>query len=153
MRIKQTILAIALAGSLNSFMPMSLVFATSCGGVSTSVIDCSQQAAVCPPNTTGPGTDGLCSDKSIPTYKTVTESGIWGLLITVINIMSAGIGVAAVGGIIYGSIKYTSSEGNAESTKKARTIIANVLIGLLMYAVMYAFLNYMIPGGMFNAVK
>ena len=34
-----------------------------------------------------------------------------------------------------------------------RMIIFNVLIGLLMYAVMYAFLNYMIPGGMFNAVK
>ena len=46
-----------------------------------------------------------------------------------------------------------SGEGNAEKTKKARMIIFNVLIGLLMYAVMYAFLNYMIPGGMFNAVK
>ena len=64
--------------------------------------------------------------------------------------MTAGIGIAAVGGILYGSILYTSSEGSAETTKKARKIISNVVIGLLMYVLMYSFLNYMIPGGMFN---
>ncbi len=153
MKIKQTLLIFALAVGLNGLSFIPTVFAATCGGVTTSVIDCSQQTAVCPAGTTGPGTDGLCSDKSTPTYKSVTESGIWGLLITVLNIMSAGIGVTAVGGVVYGSIMYASGEGNAEKTKKARMIIFNVLIGLLMYAVMYAFLNYMIPGGMFNAVK
>lgn len=114
-----------------------------------------RQGATCPKGQTGPGVDGLCQDKSTPVVSisdsAIKNNGIWVILVLVINIMSAGIGVAAVGGIIYGSILYSTGGGNAETTKKARTIIFNVLIGLLMYAVMYAFLNYMIPGGMFNA--
>ena len=129
MKIKQTMIVLALMVGGNFFF-LSPVVGAECGGVQTSVINCDQN---------GKGD--------------ATQSGIWGILITTINIMSAGIGVTAVGGVVYGSIMYASGEGNAEKTKKARMIIFNVLIGLLMYAVMYAFLNYMIPGGMFNATK
>ena len=111
------------------------------------------RGSTCPAGLTGPGFDGKCQDGSSPIPKTdsvVERNAIWGLLVLAINIMTAGIGIAAVGGILYGSILYTSSEGSAETTKKARKIISNVVIGLLMYALMYAFLNYMIPGGMFN---
>ncbi len=132
MKIKQTfIIIVALSLGFIGLLQSDIVLAAKCGGVDTTIIDCPQD---------GTGTD-------------VSNNGIWGILITIINIMSAGIGVTAVGGVVYGSIMYASGEGNAEKTKKARMIIFNVLIGLLMYAVMYAFLNYMIPGGMFNAVK
>lgn len=99
-----------------------------CGGVDTSLIACDQ---------TGGGGD-------------IENSGVWGILILTIQILSAGVGVLAVGGIVYGSILYTSSGGNPEQTKKAISIITNVVIGLLAYIFMFAIINYLIPGGLFT---
>ena len=79
----------------------------------------------------------------------VENSGVWSLLLTAINILTAGIGLAVVGGIIYASILYTTAGGNAEQTKKALEFIRNVVIGLLAYALMFAILNFIIPGGLF----
>jgi len=129
MKIKQTILALALVIGISGFFISPLVSAITCGGVETSVISC-------------PETGGETDD--------ITQSGIWGILLLVINILTAGIGVAAVGGIVYGSILYTSAGGDAANVKKAKDIIVNVVIGLVAYAVMYSFLNYIIPGGLFT---
>lgn len=96
-----------------------------CGGVVTTLIDCSEQ--------TGTGD--------------ITNSGLWGILLTAINILTAGIGIAAVGGVVYGSILYGTAGGEAANVKKAKEMIVNVVIGLVAYAFMYALLNYLIPGG------
>ena len=180
MKTKQTIFAVALMIGFGGLFISPVVSAAKCGGVDTSVIDCNQNGAVvCPPNPdkavpNGPGANGLCFDETKPQYRVCTsvssapgvdgycsddkksvigdpnQTGLWSLLIMIINILTAGIGIVAVGGVVYGSILYTSAEGSAEQTKKARTIIANVMMGLLAYVLMYAFLNYIIPGGMFN---
>ncbi len=66
------------------------------------------------------------------------------------NILTAGIGIAAVAGIVYGSVLYSSAGGNPDGIKKAKEIIQNVILGLLAYALMYAVLNWLIPGGVLN---
>ena len=87
----------------------------------------------------------LCGDNS------EGENGtIYKLLIGVLNILTAGIGIAAVGGIAYGALLYTTAENKPEQTKKAIGIITNVVIGLVAYALMYVFLNFLIPGGVFS---
>lgn len=78
------------------------------------------------------------------------DSAAWKLLLLVLNIMTAGIGILAVGGIVYGAILYTTSSDSQEQTKKAKDIIRNVVIGILAYAGMYLLLNFLIPGGIFN---
>ena len=98
-----------------------------CDGVVTSILSCD---------------DGSGSS--------LEDTGLWSLLLLVINILTAGVGVAAVGGVIYGAVLYTTSGGSVDQVKKARGIFMNVIIGLLMYTLMYAFLNYIVPGGMFN---
>lgn len=113
-------------GILTVIAPLS-VSAASCGGVDTSIIDCNQSGG-----------------------STVEETGVWGILLLVINIMTAGIGILAVAGIVYGSILYASAGGSPENTKKAMGIITNVVIGILAYALMYAVLNFIIPGGLFT---
>ncbi len=128
MKIKQTILAVALMIGFGGVLISPVVSAGSCGWVNTSIINCDVT----------PGASGA------------QGTGVWGLLKLAINILTAGIAISAVGGVIYGAILYTSSEGSAEQTKKARMIIANVMIGLVAYAVMYGFLNYLVPGGMFT---
>ena len=66
-----------------------------------------------------------------------------------LNILTAGVGIIAVGGIVYGAILYTTAEDKADQVKKATDIITNVVIGLVMFGLMYAGLNFIVPGGVF----
>lgn len=80
-----------------------------------------------------------------------TTNGVWGLLLLVINILAAGVGIAAIGGFIYGAILYTTASGNASQVTQAKTTIANTAIGLAAFALMFSFTQYLIPGGFLNA--
>ncbi|MFZ2125112.1 MAG: hypothetical protein WA087_04000 [Candidatus Saccharimonadales bacterium] len=82
------------------------------------------------------------------TTSILSVCGIDDILKLVINILSAGIGIVAVGGIIYGSIMYSTAGGSMDQTKQAKKIIFNVVIGIAAYAIAYSFLNYLIPGGL-----
>lgn len=126
MKIKQTLLAIIFSIGICGLALVPIVSAD-CGGVKTSVVNCDQAGGT-----------------------TVESTGIWGILMLVINILSVGVGIAAVGGIVYGSILYTTSGGSVEQTKKSRTIIANTVVGIVLYISMWAFLNYLVPGGLFT---
>lgn len=73
--------------------------------------------------------------------------GIGSVLKLVLNILSVGIGIVAVGGIVYGAILYTSARDNSGQTQQAIGIIRNVVIGLLLYIFMVSILNWLVPGG------
>lgn len=75
---------------------------------------------------------------------------IFAILKEILKFLTAGIGIAAVGGIGYGALLYTTAESKPEQTKKAIGIITNVVIGIAAYALMYVFLNFLIPGGIFS---
>lgn len=75
------------------------------------------------------------------------DDGVMGILKLVVNTLTAGIGIAAVGAIVYAGILYTTSAGSSDQTKKAMGIISNVAVGILAYALMYLLLNFIIPGG------
>lgn len=138
MKIKQTIQNMVLAGLL--LIPVFALITpapsaqAACGGVETAIINCDQD------NTDKDG------DNSV----SASETGLWGLLIMTINLLTAGVGVLALGGIIYGAILYTSAGGSPEQVKKARTIFTNVAIGVIAFAGMFTLLNFIVPGGVFN---
>ena len=96
----------------------------SCGGVDTSIISCDSD-----------GSGG------------VKDSAIWQILKLIIQIMTGGVVIAAVGGMVYASILYTSSGGNPETRKKSMNIITNTAIGIVAFALMWALLNFLLPGG------
>ena len=103
-----------------------------------------------------PGNNGCGTNTSIIKCDNVdvTEDGVentavFSILLTAINILTAGIGLAAIAGIIYGSALYTSAGGSPEQVKKAIEVIRNVVIGVVAYALMFSFLNFLIPGGLF----
>jgi hypothetical protein len=128
MKLKQIIISIALLMGAGPLFVSPIVSAqTQCGGTETSIIGCEQR-----------DTGG------------VENSGVWGLLLFVLNILTMGVAVAAVGGIVYGAVLYTSSGGSPEQTKKAKQIIFDTVIGIGAFALMYAALNYLIPGGLFK---
>lgn len=130
MNVKQKILSFIAIVSIFVAIPIlsSRAVLADCGGAPTSIIDCKQ------------GTGG----------KTPQDTGIWGILVLALNILTAGIGIAAVGGIVWASILYASASDNAQQTKQAKDIIKNVVIGVIAYGGMYLLLNFLIPGGIFT---
>jgi hypothetical protein len=154
MKVKQTLISLGVLITICGAAMSLPAYAATCGGQKTSILSCSQ------------GGDGKCNDGTIissadiaggktkcpdgSSPAVVENSGIWGILLVVINILTAGVGILAVGGIIYGSILYTSSGGNPENTKKAITFITNVVIGIVAYGAMFSLLNFIIPGGLFT---
>jgi len=79
----------------------------------------------------------------------VANSGIMSLLKLVLRILTAGIGIVAVGALVYAGILYGSAGDNASQTAAAKTIITNTAIGIISYAAMVLFINFLIPGGVF----
>lgn len=96
----------------------------------------------CPPTIIIPCTAGSSGG--------IEDNPVWGLLLMVIRIMTAGVALAAIGGFIYGAILYTTASGNASQVTKAKETLLNVAIGLVTFALMYGFLEFLIPGGIFG---
>ncbi len=132
MNIKQKItvflVAMAVFTGVSVATAATTAFAAKCGNAETSIISCSQKGGA----------------------KNLQDNPIWGLLLLGLNIMTAGVGILAVGGVTYASILYASSSDNAEQTKQAKQIIKSVAIGIVAYASMYLALNFLIPGGIFK---
>ncbi len=81
---------------------------------------------------------------------TVEGSAIWALLLMAITILTAGVGLVAVAGVVYGAILYTTASGDPAKVKKALSTFTNVAIGVVAYAAMFMVLNFITPGGLFN---
>ena len=131
-RIKQTILVgiLTLVGTIG-IIATPPALALKCGGATTSIIG----GTVC---------NGAVKNGS------GTQSAIWSVLLFVLNIMTAGVGILAVGGVVYGSILYASAGSKADQAKKGITTITNVVMGVAAYGLMYLVLNFLIPGGIFQ---
>lgn len=90
-----------------------------------------------------------CPTGQVPEDGSDENPGIWVLLSLVLQIMTAGVGIVAVGGLIYGGILYASAGDASDKVKKAIEVIRNVVIGVLAYVAMYGLINFLIPGGVF----
>ena len=78
------------------------------------------------------------------------KDSILTVLVTISNWLAAGVVIAVIGGIIYGAIMYATSAGDASKAKSATEIIRNAFIALVLYFLMWAFLQYIVPGGLFG---
>jgi hypothetical protein len=68
----------------------------------------------------------------------------------IVNFLSAGVGIVITGAIIVGGIQYILAGDNATALTSARKRIVNGLIALVTFLFMYAFLQWLIPGGAFS---
>jgi len=74
------------------------------------------------------------------------EDNIMCVLRLVVNIMTVGIGILGTIGVIIAGIQYVSSQGDPGKMTKAKNRIIQIVIGLVVYAVMYAALYFLVPG-------
>ncbi len=67
----------------------------------------------------------------------------------IVNTLSIGIGIIVTIMIIIGGIQYASAGPNPQAVQSAKNKIKNALIALVAYFFLYAFVQYLIPGGVF----
>lgn len=94
--------------------------------------------------------DGGCGTDTYFKWCSNGNSGIIGLVTSIFNILSVGVGLAAVISIIIGGVIYATSGANPENAKKGIKQIQNAGIALVLFAGFWAIMNFLIPGGLFN---
>lgn len=67
-----------------------------------------------------------------------------------IRLLSAAVGILAVAAVIFGGIQFSASGGDPQKVANAKKHITNALIALVAYLLLFAFLNFIIPGGLLN---
>lgn len=69
---------------------------------------------------------------------------------TLINFLSAGVGIIVVIAIIVGGVQYAMAGDNPSAVSAAKERIINALIALAVFLFMAAFLQWLVPGGVFK---
>jgi hypothetical protein len=129
MKLKQTMVVASVVAMVASF---GFVFAPA---PQASALDCT----VLPQR--------ICNDAQ---EGTLEESGTWQLLLWVLGILTAGVGLVAVAMIGYAGFKYATAQDNESQTKEAKEMIRNVIVGIAVFALMWAASQWLIPGGIFR---
>ncbi len=104
------------------------------------------------PSASSGGTIDGCGSiqTSIIKCDTSKDNPILSIVLQVVNFLAVGVGIAVAGGITWGGFLYTQANGNSGKTQEAVTVITNSIIGLLAFIFMYAIINWLVPGGLFN---
>jgi hypothetical protein len=69
----------------------------------------------------------------------------------IVKVLSGLVGIAVVGTIIVGGMQYTAAGDKPEALQKAKQRITNGLIALGVFLLTFAFLQWLVPGGIFNS--
>jgi len=64
-----------------------------------------------------------------------------------INLLSVVFGLIAVASIIMGGIQFSASEGDPQKASRAKNRISNTIVAIFAYALLYGFLEFLVPGG------
>lgn len=122
-------------------------------------VTCSDNSPTCggPSGNTGPSstkvtTSSACQNTSTATQlnNCVSQSPLVRDIQKIVNFLSAGIGVVVIGVIILGGIQYSMAGDNSQAVGAAKQRIINGLIALVAFIFMFAFLNWLLPGGAFG---
>ena len=94
-----------------------------CGGVPTALINCSS------------GSNG---------------DAIFDVLALGLQIVTYGVGAAAVIGVIITGYQYMTARDNAGQVVKAKNRLLQVVIGLVIWVLFWGVLQFLLPGGLFG---
>jgi hypothetical protein len=70
-----------------------------------------------------------------------------------IDMLAGIVGVVVVISLIMGGIQYSTAEGDPQKSSKAKDRISKTIIALVAFFFFYAFMQFLIPGGIFNHVQ
>lgn len=67
-----------------------------------------------------------------------------------LEVVTAIFGLIVIASLIIGGIQYSSSAGDPQKVTEAKKRISNTLLALVCYLLLFSFLQFLIPGGLFN---
>ncbi len=76
-----------------------------------------------------------------------TGGPIYGFIRAIIKFASGLVGIGVLLMLIIGGIRYTTSAGNPKLVASAKNQIINAVVGLALFGLMLAILNFLLPGG------
>lgn len=79
--------------------------------------------------------------------------GVYTILNIVVDTLSIGVGILAIIGIVIVGIRYLTAKGDIAQTKKAKQRMLQIVIGLVVYALFYAGVQWLLPGGKLNTTS
>lgn len=104
--------------------------------------------------TEGGGTDETadpveerCTSILPPSWCTEDGAGIAGILNLVLNIMTAGMGILATIGLVISGIQWLTARDKEDQVVKAKSRIFNIVIGIMVWGIMWLVLQWLLPGG------
>ena len=98
-----------------------------------------------------PGYDGSINTTFFGNMKEDDNGcGVYTTLNFIIEILTYGIGIAGAIGLGVAGITYLTAKGNEAQITKSKRRIFEIFIGLVVYAILWAILNFVLPGGNFN---
>jgi hypothetical protein len=68
----------------------------------------------------------------------------------IIKFLSGAIGLVIVLMIVIGGVQYITSAGDPGAVKAAKGRIVNAIVALILFILMFAILNFIIPGGILS---
>lgn len=111
---------------------------------------CSVNSAKC---STAKDTVAHCTDPAASGNSTCTASNcnlIAKYINPLITLLSALVGLVVTISIVIGGIQYSSSAGDPQAATAAKNRIRNAIIALVAFIFLYAFLQFLVPGGIFR---
>lgn len=93
-----------------------------------------------------PNSEDLRSDCNTLAYE---DCGITRIITQFINILTAVAGLVIVIMIVVGGVQYSAARDNPQATAAAKSKITNAILALAFFIFARAFLEYIVPGGLF----
>lgn len=78
------------------------------------------------------------------------KSGTWALLILIINILSGLVAIVAVAFFVWAGYLYTTAADKTDQVMQSKQMMISTSIGLVLYVLMFAIINYLVPGGLLS---
>lgn len=105
--------------------------------------------ALASPIPTDPDGSGSGSSNQCPTDQPKTCAFVQTYINPFIKLLTAAVGIFATISIVYAGIMYATSADDPSVVTKAKKRIFETILGVVAYVFLFAFINYLIPGGIF----
>lgn len=79
-----------------------------------------------------------------------TDNPIFALIGQIVAFLTGLFGLILVAMVVYAGIQYITAQGSSDNVKAAKQRLEQAITGLVLFALMFALLQMLIPGGVFN---
>lgn len=109
-----------------------------------------KKPADCPDGKVNVSDQTKCSPTDAQLSQSLSKNPIVRQLNNIIGFLSAGVAIIVIGVIILGGVQYAMAGDNPTAVSAAKQRILNGLIAFAAFLLTFAFLNWLIPGGIFR---